>query len=746
MSTSFHTPEIKSQNRGVQQSIPVALLEGHECPVKSLAFMDWDEVTHLISCHQLGQKTGAAWMPAYIEPGPRSSKRVRHVSVLVLDVEADAAKMPNGLKRVTGPLPPSIEALAQILSKRGWSAVLSTSYSHEEPTHHSGTLGPRYRLALQISRPLEPNEVRILGLHIAELLGIVDSIDRGCLEPARLFYLPRYPEERKHLAKSISVLGQPLDVPELLIEAVIKTIPQHHPRVGVSDQTNVIPAFNSVNDLPDLLRKYNYVEVVDNRWKFSQSTTGFPGVLYLPDTKRVASYHANDPLHAPNIKGGVFSHDYFGAWCQLEHGGNLTVAVRKAAEILGIKQYKDSSRIAKSERTNEWATGVHPLAQFVSIDGPVRPPKWLIPGFVAEGLVTIAGEPAVGKTTCILPLSLVAAHLCSPDNPLRPKHWRHVIFISEDVEQARRVLKGVCDHGEPKIAEESLKERFHMVEATRLGGNDVVQVGAVYRALYTRMVDGVELLPLVVFDTKSAILHSDNEDDNAEASAAVAALKQQFEGLPTWVIGHVSKSLKGRTAAKDLSMRGASAWEGDVHQTMFIVNESEQRFIVQGKRRFESTWPELIVKSYTSEVGTHDEFGEPCCLTLRWGLAAPSYIPRQVSKETLKQQAKLVAYAELKSEIASAVDTSWLSSQPVNRTGIRGLVRRNAAEVNRAINEMLKEHELYEVSIPSQLRTNPQRSSYFVLLSPEERLAVIRGAAVPAEKLVIPKSMMKPNV
>ena len=746
MSTSFHTPEIESQNIGVHQSISVALLDGHECPVKRLAFMDWDELTHLISCHQLGQKTGAAWMPAYIEPGPRNSKRVRHVSVLVMDVEADAAKMPDGLKRVTGPLPPSIEELAKILSERGWSAVLTTSYSHEEPTPHSGTLGPRYRLALQVSRPLEPNEVRLLGLHVADLMGIVGSIDRGCLEPARLFYLARYPAEREHLAKSIKVPGQPLDVPDLLAGAAIEANPQHHARVGVSIQTNVIDAFNSVNQLPDLLRKHNYLEVAENRWKFSQSTTDVPGVLYLPDTKRVVSYHANDPLHAPNAKGGVHSHDYFGAWCRLEHGGNLNVAVRKAAEILGIEQHKDPTLMVKSERTNEWTTGVHPLAQFVPIDGPVRPPKWLIPGFVAEGLVTIAGEPAVGKTTCILPLSLVAAHLCSPDNPLRPKHWRHVIFISEDVEQARRVLKGVCDHGEPKIAEELLKERFHMVEATRLGVDDVVQVGAVYRALYTRMVDGVELLPLVVFDTKSAILHSDNEDDNAEASAAVAALKQQFEGLPTWVIGHVSKSLKGRTAAKDLSMRGASAWEGDVHQTMFIVNESGQRFIVQGKRRFESTWPELIVKSYTSEVDTHDEFGEPCCLTLRWGLPAPSDVPRQVSKEAVKQQAKLVAYTELKSEIASAVEASWLSSQPVNRTGIRELVRRNAADVNRAINELLKEFELYEVSIPGKFRTNPQRASYFVRLSHEERLAVIRGDALPPEKLVIPKSMMKPGV
>ena len=54
-------------------------------------------------------------------------------------------------------------------------------------------------------------------------------------------------------------------------------------------------------------------------------------------------------------------------------------------------------------------------------------------------------------------------------------------------------------------------------------------------------------------------------------------------------------------------MRGAGAWEGDAHQTLFVVREHEQRFIVLGKRRFEAQWQELAVETNSADVVTTDE-------------------------------------------------------------------------------------------------------------------------------------------
>ena len=139
---------------------------------------------------------------------------------------------------------------------------------------------------------------------------------------------------------------------------------------------------------------------------------------------------------------------------------------------------------------------VHPLARYVEIDAKVKPPRWVIPGFIGHGVTSIAGTHGVGKTTALLPLALTAAGLHGTD--LMPRHWRHVVYITEDVEQAFRILAGITGHSNLGINLEALRERFHIVEALRLDPAFVASVGATYREQFTRTVEGVEVLPLVV--------------------------------------------------------------------------------------------------------------------------------------------------------------------------------------------------------------------------------------------------------
>lgn len=139
---------------------------------------------------------------------------------------------------------------------------------------------------------------------------------------------------------------------------------------------------------------------------------------------------------------------------------------------------------------------VHPLAKFVDIDGTVKPPSWVIPGFIGHGVTDVAGPPGVGKTTAILPLAMTAAGLHG--DILRPFHWRHVIYITEDIEQVQRILAGIVGHGNLDIDPELVRERLHFVEAVRLEPSHVAKVGNIYRQQFTRTVNGVAVLPLVV--------------------------------------------------------------------------------------------------------------------------------------------------------------------------------------------------------------------------------------------------------
>lgn len=248
---------------------------------------------------------------------------------------------------------------------------------------------------------------------------------------------------------------------------------------------------------------------------------------------------------------------------------------------------------------------IHPLARYVDIDGTAKPPRWVLPGFIGHGVTVIAGAHGVGKTTALLPLAMTAAGLHGDD--LMPRQWRHVVYVTEDVEQARRILAGVTLHSNLGIDLGLVRERVHIVEAVRLDPVFVASVGATYREQFTRTVEGVEVLPLVVLDTKSAVLALDNENDNSEASRMMAALKQGFDRLPVWLIGHVAKANLTRNDA--LTSRGASAIEGDANQTMFLIREGDTRFLVQGKTRFEARWPELEISSYTAQTTAPDEFG-----------------------------------------------------------------------------------------------------------------------------------------
>ena len=387
----------------------------------------------------------------------------------------------------------------------------------------------------------------------------------------------------------------------------------------------------------------------------------------------------------------------------------------------------------------------HPLAAFVDFDTKPKAVRWVIPGVIEHGVVTISGARGVGKTTSILPLAMTAAGLHGPGDPLAPKHWRHVVYIVEHVEQAQRIVGGMVEHSNLGIRREDVMERLHIVEARRLDPAHVAQVGKLYRERFARVVDGVEVLPLVVLDTKAAVLELDNENDNSEASRAMAALKQGFAGLPTWIIGHIAKTQFGRSDIGSLSDRGASAFESDAIQNAYLVQEGDQRYLALGKKRFEPKWPELQVTSHMAEVTAYDEWGAPETTTLRWGILTPPDMSRQEAREEAQKVAEKERRGDMRESVLDAVQVAWQAGNPLSKTGVKTTVRDfKKSDIWTEVEALIAEGWLHEVEVPQRQRIG-SKARFLVRLDTPEHDDFMRSGIVPAAKLVIPESWKKPS-
>lgn len=719
-----------------------ATVQDKSAPVGTMQTCEFADLAAMLS-HAIvsPSKEGPGWVPGYIEPGPRTGERVTHWDVMALDVEGKAERLPDGTKRLIGPKPPTLAEMAAELELWGLGAVLHTTHTHEEPTADGDTLGPRYRVVLNASRPILPAEIKPVGLAVAAMLGLSDCTDTKCLEPARLFFLPRCPAERAHLAQSAVLDGDVLDVDAILSQAQRSAEPP--PRKPGPAGASVIATFNAQADIGHLLEQHGYMPKGRNRWMWQGSTSGLAGVVLLPDTGRVYSHHPGDPLHSDH------SHDAFSVWCILNHAGDFSTAVKAAARLLGMERTRaepvDFSALTASASTPaepEQKTP-HPLAQFVDLDEEPRAPRWVVPGFIGHGVAVIAGAHGVGKTTTLLPLAMLAAGLHEAGNPIAPLHWRHVVYIVEEREQAERIVSGLVRYGGLGLDWATVRERLHIVEARRLPPDYVAQVGSLYRERFTREAAGVPVLPLCVIDTMAATLELDSENDNSEASRAMAALKQGFDGLPVWLVGHLSKSNLGRSEAQGMTLRGAGAFEADANQVLYLVKEGEARYLVRGKTRFEARWPELEVSSHYTDVTAKNEFGAWEPVRLRWAtLAAPEQSRREVAAEA-HEEARKAAAAELRQSLRDAVQIAWQTGNPLNREGLKAKVSRKRQDVSDCIENLVSERWLIEVAIPAKERAHPRRSSYLVNLTTEEHEAVLRGEPVPADKLAVPASWRK---
>jgi len=235
--------------------------------------------------------------------------------------------------------------------------------------------------------------------------------------------------------------------------------------------------------------------------------------------------------------------------------------------------------------------------------------EFLYDDFMSTGVNVIAGAPGVGKTTLVIPMALVAAHLCPHDHPMKPAVRRNVIIITESVVQVQRVIYSLAQWGFTGMGSADFEQRVRVIPAHRLDPAVVAQVAGEYAewTVDNAMVCGgvFKAKPVVVLDTANAVLELENENDNAEVGRAMALIKQSFGEFPLLIVAHTAKAM-GSAESDGLSPRGASAWTGDAHGVYTVFKDGEHpdspRVLKATKVRFPTRWPEL-----TFDLVSHSE-------------------------------------------------------------------------------------------------------------------------------------------
>jgi len=258
---------------------------------------------------------------------------------------------------------------------------------------------------------------------------------------------------------------------------------------------------------------------------------------------------------------------------------------KSAVEDFGIK-YMDQAETPKEVPKNRW----QPIPLNL---GHLEPVDYLINGFIAHSFSVIAGQPGVGKTTAMLSIALIAAGFKVGDSEIRAEARRKIIYVSEDTAQVKRSLYAYSKHMD--ICAIELNDYFVLIESIRSTADEVIELA---HNVIENTINNER--PWVIIDTANATLDIENENDNSQVGAFMAALKQTiFTKLNTsiCIITHTAKTM---SKEDDSAMaRGASAYTGDATLTaVLFMDEENNRYLRLIKTRYEPVFREILLISH----------------------------------------------------------------------------------------------------------------------------------------------------
>jgi hypothetical protein len=237
--------------------------------------------------------------------------------------------------------------------------------------------------------------------------------------------------------------------------------------------------------------------------------------------------------------------------------------------------------------------------------GQIKPIRYMVKGFWAHSFMVLAGQPGIGKTTAVISLCMVMAGLQAKDCELTATKKRKTIIVTEDSDQVERTLTGYSRHY--GINANSLSDWFVIIDAKRSNVKDLLMLA---HNVINHTVDNIR--PLLVLDTANATMDIDNENDNSEVGAYIAALKQTIYiqlDTPVCIITHTNKTIS--KSDSDATARGASAFTGDATLTgVLFEDETKTRYMRLVKTRYQPNFREIKFQSDVFADTVLDEDGD----------------------------------------------------------------------------------------------------------------------------------------
>jgi len=335
-------------------------------------------------------------------------------------------------------------------------------------------------------------------------------------------------------------------------------------------------------------------------------------------------------------------------------------------------------------------------------------PRYVIDGFISAEIFTIAGEAGVGKSSVLVTLCAIAAHICKQDHELKPKLRRKVVYLTEDPEQVERILFALYKHWELDVSEEEIREWITIIPVHRsekdVLGNLIEAYSQLKSVVQVGLIGPVNVPPLFVFDTAAATFSLESENDNSEVSAAISICKKAClkTRTPLWIIHHIPKAISG-DQMKGVSARGAGAWTGDVNGTMFIGRndgEDNARYMWLGKRRFVPAFDALVFQAKFDEELVYDELGELVSIPYMYGDAIKSSSTDKADKAASNRE------CSIRRNIYFTIKNSNDTNVPINRTAVKEAIGGNSANLTKMLITMINEGTLIEYEREEKVNNN----------------------------------------
>ena len=296
--------------------------------------------------------------------------------------------------------------------------------------------------------------------------------------------------------------------------------------------------------------------------------------------------------------GTLFKHAKDCGWEAPTKQTERKSAVEDFAAVIGQAEAQTEAQIEAQKETKGWPERSLTIGQ-------IKPIRYMVKGFWAHSFMVLAGQPGIGKTTAIISLCMVMAGLKAKDCELTATKNRKTIIVTEDSDQVERTLTGYARHY--GIDSKALSDWFVIIDAKRSNVKDLLMLA---HNVINHTIDNIR--PLLVLDTANATMDIDNENDNSEVGAYIAALKQTIYiqlDTPVCIITHTNKTIS--KSDSDATARGASAFTGDATLTgILFEDETKTRYMRLVKTRYQPNFREIKFQSDVFADTVLDEDGD----------------------------------------------------------------------------------------------------------------------------------------